>query len=42
MSLAGAKGSLLDDEVLIATLEASKKLSVEITEDIEKGEITQQ
>lgn len=40
-SLSNSEGSLLDDEPLIATLENSKRLSVEISEDITKGEVTQ-
>ena len=41
-SLSEASGSLLDNEPLIATLEATKKVSIEISEDIAKGEITAQ
>lgn len=39
-SLSEASGSLLDNEPLIATLESTKKVSLEISEDIAKGEIT--
>jgi hypothetical protein len=41
-NLSTAEGRLLDNEALIATLKSSKKLWVEIGEDIERGEITQQ
>jgi dynein heavy chain len=39
-SLSESSGSLLENEPLIETLESTKRVSIEITEDIEKGEIT--
>lgn len=41
-SLSESSGSLLENEPLIETLESTKRVSIEITEDIEKGEITSQ
>lgn len=41
-SLSSVSGNLLDDENIIATLESTKKVSTEISEDIAKGEITAQ
>jgi hypothetical protein len=41
-TLSSATGSLLDNEGLILTLESTKKVSIEISEDIAKGEITAQ
>ncbi len=39
-SLSESSGSLLENEPLIETLESTKRVSIEISEDIEKGEIT--
>jgi dynein heavy chain, axonemal len=41
-SLSESSGSLLENEPLIETLESTKRVSIEIGEDIEKGEITSQ